>query len=121
MAYLAMEKAEERMLMKKFLSMLVAAAVILSSAPNVYGASDGISLSADAVTLRMGITKKISVKNRPKGAKVTWKSANKRIAAVKDGTVAGMRQGRTGNCLPGEIFQVRKLERQRLLVEDKEF
>ena len=81
--------------MKRLLSMLIAAVIIISSALNIYGASNEISLSADAVTLRMGISKKISIKNIPKSAKVTWKSANKRIASVKDGTVAGMRQGQT--------------------------
>lgn len=84
--------------MKKFLSLILIVSFLFSYAPTVYaapGKGSGSALSTEKFTLRTSISKTITVRHRPKGAKTTWKSSNRNIATVnKDGTVTGLRKGR---------------------------
>ncbi len=54
-----------------------------------------IALSKNSVTIKQGITHKITIKNKPDGAKAVWSSKNKKIAKVKNGVVTGLKQGKT--------------------------
>ena len=51
-------------------------------------------LAKKSVTLFLGATSKIKVKSKPKGAKITYKSLNKKVATVsKKGKVTGKKSG----------------------------
>ena len=53
-------------------------------------------ISQKSVTLKAGSTKKVTIKNMPKKAKVTWKSKNKKVATVtKNGKIKGIKAGKT--------------------------
>ena len=53
-------------------------------------------LSTKKVTVTVGASKKVKLKNKPTGAKVTWKSNNKKIAKVnKNGKITGIKEGST--------------------------
>ncbi len=52
-------------------------------------------ISTTKVTLKVGATKKVTIKNKPSKAKVTWKSKNKKIATVKSGKIKGIKAGKT--------------------------
>lgn len=58
-------------------------------------ATKKVALSSSKISLNVGKSKKISVKNKPKGAKVTWKSKNKKIATVKNGKIKAVKKGKT--------------------------
>lgn len=61
-------------------------------------AADGsgkIALNNINISVKKGITGKITVINKPTGAKVFWSSKNKKIAKVKNGVVTGLKQGKT--------------------------
>ena len=61
-------------------------------------AADGsgkIALNKISISVKKGITGKITVKNKPTGAKIYWSSKNKKIAKVKNGVVTGLKQGKT--------------------------
>lgn len=59
------------------------------------GISNKISFNKADISVEEGITVKISVNNKPKGAKISWSSKNKKIAKVKKGIVTGIKQGKT--------------------------
>lgn len=82
--------------MKKFLTFILVISLAFSYAPTVGAAPKRkVSLSTGKITLRTSISRKITIKNKPKGAKTAWKSSSRGIAAVKkDGTVTGLRKGR---------------------------
>ena len=49
-----------------------------------------VKLNKKAVTLTVGSTQKLTLKNAPKNKTVTWKSSNKKIATVtRKGNVSG--------------------------------
>lgn len=52
-------------------------------------------LSTSNVTVKAGASKKVTLKNKPAKAKVTWTSKNKKIATVKSGTITGVKKGNT--------------------------
>lgn len=52
-------------------------------------------LSKKSVTVKVGNSKKVTIKNKPAKAKVTWKSKNKKIATVKKGKIKGVKAGNT--------------------------
>ncbi len=55
-----------------------------------------VKLNKTKVTLTVGQTKKLKVKNKPKGAKVKWSSKNKKVAKVtKKGKVIAKKTGKT--------------------------
>lgn len=80
-------------------TIIIAFAMIVSleNGLNVWaaGSSGKISLSKASISEKEGITKKITVKNKPEGAKISSSSKNKKIAKVKKGTITGLKQGKT--------------------------
>lgn len=52
-------------------------------------------VSAKSVTVNVGKTKKVTVKNAPAKAKITWSTRNKKIATVKSGKIKGIKVGKT--------------------------
>lgn len=83
---------------KRWMALGLAAAMVLSAggfAPVASAATKKITLSAKKVTVNVGKSKKILVKNAPKKAKITWSSKNKKIAAVKNGKITGKKKGNT--------------------------
>lgn len=52
-------------------------------------------LSEKKVSVEKGKSKKVTVKNKPSGAKVTWSSKNKKVATVKNGKITGVKKGST--------------------------
>lgn len=52
-------------------------------------------ISKKSVTVKAGKSTKVTIKNKPAKAKVTWKSKNKKIATVKNGKIKGVKAGST--------------------------
>ena len=52
-------------------------------------------LSKKSVTVTVGASTKVTVKNKPAKAKITWKTKNKKIATVKNGKIKGVKVGNT--------------------------
>lgn len=53
-------------------------------------------ISTKSVSIKVGASKKVTIKNKPKKAKVTWKSKKKSIAKVnKSGKITGVKAGKT--------------------------
>lgn len=52
-------------------------------------------ISRKAVTVKAGKSTKVTIKNKPAKAKVTWKSKNKKVATVKKGKIKGIKAGNT--------------------------
>lgn len=61
---------------KKTLAVLMALSVVIpgSIAPTSEAAAKKVKLSKTKVSIQVGKTKKITIKNAKKGAKVTWKT-----------------------------------------------
>lgn len=77
--------------------MAFAMIVSLGNGLNIQAAdsSGRISLSRTGISVKEGITEKITVRNKPAGAKVLWNSKNKKTAKVKEGMITGLKQGKT--------------------------
>lgn len=52
-------------------------------------------ISKKSVTVKVGQSQTVKVKNKPAKAKVTWQSKNKKIATVKKGKIKGVKAGKT--------------------------
>lgn len=57
--------------------------------------SSKISFNKTSISVKIGITGKITVKNKPAGAKIRWSSKNKKVAKVKKGVITGLKRGKT--------------------------
>lgn len=85
---------------RNIVALMLAVVMVLSAVP-VFGltadAKTGApTLSKSKVTLYVGAAQKLTVKQKPAGASVTWKSADKKVATVsKKGVVKGIGRGRT--------------------------
>lgn len=78
---------------------VVTALLITGPKTRAAAGPDKISFDKTTVSVKEGITEKITVKNKPAGAKVSWSSKNTKIAKVKKGIITGMKQGKTAvNC-----------------------
>lgn len=84
---------------KKLLSLVLTAAIVLTAGAftslSAEAASKKLKVSAKKITVNVKSSKKVTVKNKPKGAKVTWSVANKKIATVKKGKITGKKAGST--------------------------
>ena len=69
---------------KKTLAVLMALSVVIpgSIAPTSEAAAKKVKLSKTKVSIQVGKTKKITIKNAKKGAKVTWKTSNKKVVKI---------------------------------------
>ncbi len=89
----------KRGFLKKALTMLVAFALIIGLCPNAAFAgakAKAPKLAKKKISLNVGASKKIAVKNKPAKAKITYTSKNKKIAKVnKKGKVTGVKKGST--------------------------
>ena len=85
--------------MKRILTIVLTLALIVTMMPmnltNV-NARTTTRLSSKKIVLQVGKTKKLKVKNKPAGVKVTWKSSKKKVATVsKKGKVKAKKAGKT--------------------------
>ncbi len=53
------------------------------------------SISAKSVSIKAGKSKKVTVKNKPAKSTVKWSTKNKKIATVSNGTIKGVKAGKT--------------------------
>ena len=53
------------------------------------------SLSVKSVSLKVGASKKVTIKNKPAKATVKWSTKNKKIATVKNGKIKAVKAGKT--------------------------
>lgn len=89
-----MRKKPKR-LVALLLSLLIAVSMIPANGL-IVEADTNPKLAQKSVSIVIGETSKIKVKNAPKGAKITYKSAKKSIATVsKQGKVKGIKSGTT--------------------------
>ena len=82
------------MKMRKILAYVLTIALLLSvnglnNTMLASAAGKTPKLSKTSVSLKVKESKKVTVKNKPTGAKVTWSSKDKKIATVKDGKITG--------------------------------
>jgi len=88
-------KKKSKRLIALLLSFLMIISMIPATGLTVEAAAKP-KLAKKSVSIVIGGTSKINVKNTPKGAKVTYKSAKKNIASVsKKGKVKGLKSGTT--------------------------
>lgn len=84
---------------KRLIALLVSLLMVISLMPTTgltVEAAAKPKLAKKSVSIVIGGTSKIKVKNAPKGAKITYKSAKKSIATVsKQGKVKGIKSGTT--------------------------
>ncbi len=82
---------------KKVLSIVLAGAMVLTfdGVSNVASAAKKPTISKKSITVTAGQSKKVTIKNCPQKAKVKWKTANKKIATVKNGKITGVKKGNT--------------------------
>lgn len=82
----------------KWLSFVLAFAMLLSLNGNTSAAAakaKNPKLNKTSVTLNVGQSKKVTIKNKPAKAKVTWQSKKKTVATVKNGKITGVSAGKT--------------------------
>lgn len=87
-------------IMKRLIAFALVFAMLLSfdTISNIAVASaktKAPKISKKTVTVKVGSSKKVTIKNKPAKAKVTWKSKNKKIATVKKGKIKGVKAGTT--------------------------
>ena len=92
-----MEKAKKSQAAKWLAALLIAAMIGTLCAPAEQGnAAKKPRLSKKSVTLTIGQSRKLKVKNVSKTTKITWKSKNKKIATVsKTGKIKAKKKGKT--------------------------
>ena len=52
-----------------------------------------VALNKTSLSLKVGQTKKLTVKNKPAKAKLKWSTSNKKVATVKNGKVKAVKKG----------------------------
>jgi len=86
----------KKKLMGKWFSLFLACAMIVSLlGDSGVSAAKAPKISKNSLTLTVGKTSTVTIKNKPAAAKVTWKSSNKKIASVKNGRIKGLKKGKT--------------------------
>lgn len=88
--------------MKKIIRHVMVLGLVLAMLLSLNGISNFVSaaakpkLSTKKVTVKVGDSKTVKVKNAPKGSKITWSSKNAKIAKVnKSGKITGVKKGNT--------------------------
>lgn len=78
------------------LGLILAMVLTMNGIPNAASAAAKLKLSTTKTTVEVGKSKKVTVKNAPKGSKITWSSKNAKIAKVnKKGKITGVKKGKT--------------------------
>lgn len=86
----------KKRLMGKWFSLTLALAMLISLTGNAgVSAAKAPKISKKSVTVTVGKTAKVTVKNLPSKAKVIWKTKNTKIATVKNGKIKGIKAGKT--------------------------
>ena len=84
---------------KRLVALLLSLLMVISLLPTTgltVEAATKPKLAKKSTNIVIGQTKTIKIKNKPKGAKITYKSNNKKIATVtKKGKVKGIKNGTT--------------------------
>lgn len=84
---------------RKVFALLLSLAMLLTAGGfggiKAEAAAKKLKVSATKVTVNVGKSKKVTVKNKPSKAKVKWTVANKKIATVKSGKITGKKAGST--------------------------
>ena len=71
-------------------------AMLAGICPVAYAKAKAPKLSAKEVSLAVGASKKVKVKNKPSGAKASWASKSKKVAKVnKKGKITAVAEGKT--------------------------
>ena len=60
-----------------------------------------IAFNKTSLSLKVGQTKKLTIKNKPAKAKLKWSTSNKKVATVKKGKVKAVKKGERAS--PGEL------------------
>ena len=77
----------------KIIALLLVFSVFASGTPNVQAAKKA-KVSTKKLTIKTGSSKKISVLNKKKGAKYTFKASKKKIVSIsKKGVVKALKKG----------------------------
>ena len=103
-------------------ALLLALALILSGLPlvpaNEAVAAKKMKLSKTKLTLKVGKTKKLTVKNKKKKARVTWSSSKKKVATVsKKGVVKAKKAGKT--TIMAKVKYKKKITKLKCKVTDR--
>ena len=89
-----------RKVSKKWIAGMLSLAMVLTAGvvpeQTASAAAKKMKLSATKVTVKVKQSKKVTVKNAPKKAKISWSSKNKKIAKVSNkGKITGVKKGNT--------------------------
>ena len=89
-----------RKVTKKWIAGMLSLAMVLTAGvvpeQTAGAAAKKMKLSATKVTVKVKQSKKVTVKNAPKKAKISWSSKNKKIAKVSNkGKITGVKKGNT--------------------------
>lgn len=88
-------KHQKRILARVMMA-LITLGFIFDQASFSFAASKKLKVSTKSVSLQVGKTKTVKVKNAPKKAKISWKSKNPKIAKVtKKGKITAKKKGNT--------------------------
>lgn len=80
----------------KFIAVVTMISMVISSTGVTTQAAGKPKLNKTSVTLKVGKSVKLKIKNKPKNIKVTWKSKNKKVANVSSlGKVTARKAGST--------------------------
>lgn len=82
--------------MKAVLSAIMVMAMLVTAVnlPAVYSKAAAPELSIKKITIEKGKTKKITVQNAPKSARMKWSSSNKKVVKVsRKGKITGIKKG----------------------------
>ncbi len=88
----------KRLASNRWIALALAMAMVLSGtgmSTVAQAASKAPKVSSTKVRVNVGKSKKVTLKKKPAGAKVTWTTANKKIAKVKRGKITGVKAGST--------------------------
>ena len=86
----------KKKLMGKIFSFALAFAMLVSLTGNAgVSAAKAPKISKKSVSITAGRSVKVTIKNKPSKAKVTWKTKNAKIATVKNGKIKGIKAGKT--------------------------
>lgn len=85
---------------KRFMGKWFSFALVLAMLISLMGnsgaqAAKAPKISKKSVTVTAGKSATVTIKNKPSGAKIIWKTKNAKIATVKNGKIKGVKAGKT--------------------------
>ena len=86
----------KKQFMGKWFSFALVLAMLISLMGNSGAqAAKAPKISKKSVNVTAGKSATVTIKNKPSGAKITWKTKNAKIATVKNGKIKGVKAGKT--------------------------